>query len=150
MALTDKLTEIGNAIRSKTGTTNTLTLDEMAEAIRGISGEGGSSLEPLRNPADAYDIRLGFQAYDSNGAVIEGTRDFDSELQVLSEENAILSENNSIQSEIIANLELRADAAYNDGYSNGYSDGSGGLVPGHSPISYEWDEVTLTLTITEE
>ena len=36
MAITDKLTAIANAIRSKTGTTNTMTLDEMSNAITNI------------------------------------------------------------------------------------------------------------------
>ena len=44
MALTDKLTAIANAIRSKTGSTNAMTLDEMATEISNISvGSGGSS-----------------------------------------------------------------------------------------------------------
>ena len=37
MALTDKLTAIANAIRAKTGGTNTMTLDEMAVAIANIT-----------------------------------------------------------------------------------------------------------------
>lgn len=41
MALTDKLTAIGNAIRGKTGGTELLTLDEMATAIEGIESGGG-------------------------------------------------------------------------------------------------------------
>lgn len=42
MALTDKLTAIGNAIREKTGGTDKLTLDQMPSAISGITtGEGG-------------------------------------------------------------------------------------------------------------
>lgn len=41
MALTEKLTAIGEAIRAKTGTTDLLTLDAMPAAIEGISG--GSS-----------------------------------------------------------------------------------------------------------
>ena len=36
MAITDKLTAIANAIRSKTGTTNTMTLDEMSNTITNI------------------------------------------------------------------------------------------------------------------
>ena len=36
MAITDKLTSIANAIRSKTGTTDTMTLDEMNNAIKNI------------------------------------------------------------------------------------------------------------------
>jgi len=38
MALTDKLTDIADAIREKTGDTELLTLDEMPDAIAGISG----------------------------------------------------------------------------------------------------------------
>lgn len=41
MALTDKLTAIGNAIRGKTGRTEKLTLDEMVTAIEGIKSGGG-------------------------------------------------------------------------------------------------------------
>ena len=37
MALTDKLTAIANAIRGKTGGTNTMTLDEMATTIANIT-----------------------------------------------------------------------------------------------------------------
>ena len=37
MALTDKLTAIADAIRSKTGSTNTMTLDEMVTAIANIT-----------------------------------------------------------------------------------------------------------------
>lgn len=44
MALTDKLTNIADAIRGKTGGTDPLTLDGMATAIAGIqTGGGGSS-----------------------------------------------------------------------------------------------------------
>lgn len=41
MALTDKLTAIGNAIREKTGGTDLLTLDQMATEISNIQGGGG-------------------------------------------------------------------------------------------------------------
>lgn len=44
MALTDKLSAIGNAIREKTGGSAKLTLDEMPNAIASISGEGGSTV----------------------------------------------------------------------------------------------------------
>ena len=46
MALTDKLTSIANAIRSKTGGSNSLTLDEMPGAIRNI--EPGNESDALR------------------------------------------------------------------------------------------------------
>ena len=41
MALTDKLTAIGNAIREKTGGTDLLTLDQMATEISNIQGGSG-------------------------------------------------------------------------------------------------------------
>jgi len=44
MALTDKLTDIADAIRAKTGESDLLTLDEMPDAIAGISGGGGEEL----------------------------------------------------------------------------------------------------------
>ena len=43
MALTDKLTAIADAIRGKTGGTETLNLDQMAEEIAGIESGSGSS-----------------------------------------------------------------------------------------------------------
>lgn len=44
MALTDKLTAIADATRAKTGTTNQMTLDEIATAINGISMEKGITM----------------------------------------------------------------------------------------------------------
>lgn len=41
MALTDKLTAIGDAIRTKTGETAKLSLGEMPEKIKGIKTGGG-------------------------------------------------------------------------------------------------------------
>ena len=43
MALTDKLTAIGNAIRSKTGGTDLIPLADMPAAIEGIPTGGGGS-----------------------------------------------------------------------------------------------------------
>ena len=51
MALTDKLAAIANAIRTKTGKTATLTLDEMPSEIESISG--GSSA-PESDPREVY------------------------------------------------------------------------------------------------
>lgn len=45
MALTDKLTAIGDAIRGKTGGTEPLTLDQMATEIANISSGGGGSID---------------------------------------------------------------------------------------------------------
>ena len=44
MALTDKLTAIADATRAKTGTTNQMTLDEIATAINGISSKKGMAM----------------------------------------------------------------------------------------------------------
>lgn len=49
MALTNKLTAIANAIRTKTGSTNKLTLDEMPTAISNISSGGGDIPEEALN-----------------------------------------------------------------------------------------------------
>lgn len=45
MALTDKLTAIGDAIRSKTGGTDLIPLVDMPAAIEGISGGGGGAYD---------------------------------------------------------------------------------------------------------
>ena len=47
MALTDKLVSIANAIRSKTGKTDTLTLDQMPTEIEGIQTETPVIIKPL-------------------------------------------------------------------------------------------------------
>ena len=61
MALTDKLTAIGSAIRDKTGSTDLLTLDEMPTAISNIEG-GGVNFPDLYITGDieylAYTDRL--------------------------------------------------------------------------------------------
>lgn len=60
MALTNKLTAIADAIRSKTGKTETMTLDQMPTEIEAISGGG---LEP-------FDLTITSFMYDSYGAVV--------------------------------------------------------------------------------
>lgn len=45
MALTDKLTAIGDAIRTKTGSAGLLTLDQMATEIANISGGSGGDID---------------------------------------------------------------------------------------------------------
>ena len=44
MALIDKLTAIADAIRSKTGSTEAMTLDGMAEAVAAIEAGGGDNV----------------------------------------------------------------------------------------------------------
>ena len=48
MALTDKLTAIADAIRAKTGKTDSLTLDSMVTEISSISGGGSSGIDNKR------------------------------------------------------------------------------------------------------
>lgn len=73
MALTDKLTAIGNAIRAKKGVTDKYTLEGMAAAIEGIeTGGGGSTSETwvLDSAADVSDsvTSVRFNAdFTSNG-----------------------------------------------------------------------------------
>ena len=74
MALVDKLTAIGNAIRGKTGSTEKLTLDEMATAIEGIeSGGGGFSfdtkLKAIQTEADIVGQPILFANIQFNSAV---------------------------------------------------------------------------------
>lgn len=52
MALTEKLTNIADAIREKTGGTEKLSLDGMAEAIAGISAGGGDEQSVLDSLID--------------------------------------------------------------------------------------------------
>ena len=46
MALIEKLTAIADSIRAKTGGTDSLTLDAMAEAIASIAAGGGGGISP--------------------------------------------------------------------------------------------------------
>lgn len=72
MALTEKLTNIGNAIREKTGKTALLTLDEMPKEIQGISGGGSGSdgKELLRSLVDRSVARI--TAKDLEGLTVIG------------------------------------------------------------------------------
>lgn len=72
MALTEKLTNIGNAIREKTGKTELLTLDEMPKEIGSISGGGGGSdgKELLRSLVDRSVTRI--TAKDLEGLTVIG------------------------------------------------------------------------------
>lgn len=56
MALTDKLTAIADATRAKTGTTNQMTLDEIATAINGISSEKGMAMFIIPTENKSYTV----------------------------------------------------------------------------------------------
>lgn len=66
MALIDKLNAIGNAIRSKNGTTQKLTLDAMPDAILNISTDSGATLNSNEQ------LLLNVTAY-ANGVKYTGT-----------------------------------------------------------------------------
>ena len=56
MALTDKLTAIADATRAKTGTTNQVTLDEIATAINGISISKGIGMLGIPTENKSYTV----------------------------------------------------------------------------------------------
>ena len=56
MALTDKLTAIADATRAKTGTTNQMTLDEIATTINGISIEKGIGMVGIPTANKSYSL----------------------------------------------------------------------------------------------
>lgn len=68
MALTDKLTAIGSAIRNKTGSTDLLTLDEMPTAISNIqTGSGGGSVTDfIPESAFVFDSPMDYRFYGGN------------------------------------------------------------------------------------
>lgn len=141
--------ENSNAAIADKGGAAAADLSGIPEAIAGISGGGGAALEPLGSPAAAENIQTGYQAYDSDGNVIEGNRDFEGEIQSLTDENSNLRTENDSLSAQLSDVSQQRENSYQEGYNAGYSDGSGGLVPGHRPLSYTWDEDTLTLTVQE-
>lgn len=65
MALTDKLTNIANAIREKGGTTEKLTLDAMPTAISALSTGGGGGVDI---PDEAFVISGTCKYWDYNGS----------------------------------------------------------------------------------
>lgn len=71
VTVNEKMTAIANAIRSKTGGTDLLSLDGMVDAIDGI--ESGVSLPELTNEGASSDLLFGKQLIDSSGNVVEGT-----------------------------------------------------------------------------
>lgn len=74
MALTEKLTNIADAIRTVTGSTDTYTLNEMVQAINDVpkgSGENGGYYVPTITQSDESSMTVSFNA--SNGDMPEVT-----------------------------------------------------------------------------
>lgn len=73
MALIEKLTAIADAIRSKTGKTNKITLDQMPSEIEGIEVYEGVELPELGDTAaQPADIVIGKVLYDDEGNPVTG------------------------------------------------------------------------------
>ncbi len=87
MSVNSKMTALADAIRDKTGRTDTLTLDEMVTAIDGIEvGSGGTDTSDATATAD--EIFAGETAYTANGKVT-GTFTIENEL---TEQNDLISQ----------------------------------------------------------
>lgn len=70
MALIDKLTSIADVIRLRTGNTNKMTLDEMANTVGKMSDCSNDTVTPGA-------LALGVTAHDKNGALITGNLSVD-------------------------------------------------------------------------
>ena len=76
MAITNKLTDIADAIRDKTGTINKYNLVGMAETIQNIqgsSGEDGGYYMPVVSQATASTMTIAFTASKSSMPVVSSS-----------------------------------------------------------------------------
>ena len=110
MALTDKLTAIADATRAKTGTTNQMTLDEIATAINGISIEKGIiilsypmanksySLFTIKHSSYSENIDTNFPFYLVFGCYITGTSGMVGKILKVDRNKSIIQEVDTIGS----------------------------------------------------
>ena len=110
MALTDKLTAIADATRAKTGTTNQMTLDEIATAINGISIEKGiiilgypMSTKPLsiariQHSSYSQNIDTNFPFFIVFGCYITGTNGMVGKILKVDRNKSIIQEVDTIGS----------------------------------------------------
>lgn len=125
-ALDGALGAVADAIRSKTGSAATLTLEQMPGAISDIqTGGGGSVLPDLSNPGKASDLMAGKQLLDGAGVPVTGTFTIAPELE---EQAALINEilavlpGKTVAAPVIEALEITENGVYNapegvDGYS---------------------------------
>lgn len=76
--LTELFTNIANAIRSRTGSTETIVADNFPSAIEEI--ETGTTLPELTNEGSAEDLMSGKELINSEGNTVTGTFTIDNEL----------------------------------------------------------------------
>ena len=88
--ITDKtnIVAIADAVRSKTGSTEELSLGEIISEIEGISG-GGTTLPTLSSPASEEEVFLNKEFIDQNGAKKTGSFTLESEM---SEQDSLISQ----------------------------------------------------------
>jgi hypothetical protein len=79
---TEELTKIANAIRYKTGKSDKISLEAMAEEIREIKSSSGVELPELTNEGTAADLFSGKELIDGDGNKVTGTFTIDSELSM--------------------------------------------------------------------
>ena len=90
MTINEKMTALADAIRAKSGRTDTLTLDEMTTAVQSIEvGSGGVDLPELTNEGTAADLMLNKELIDSEGNKVTGTFTIEEEL---TEQNDLISQ----------------------------------------------------------
>lgn len=70
MALTDKLSAIGDAVRNKTGSSNLMTLDQMATAIDNIQIQQPFDLNAANDILKDISFACPYEMYNSNGVSV--------------------------------------------------------------------------------
>ena len=140
MALTDKLTAIANAIRTKTGKTNAMTLDEMVTEISSISVGGSSNVDNKRyfvkDTKREYDnFKLwGYNGFKGN-ADLQAVSPYTNNYQTFTTDVLDLSTYNKAYIKFTA-IEYYTDTSYptdlnfvlaNTGYTSSLSTGNGYL-----------------------
>ena len=147
-ALDGALGAVADAIRGKTGSAATLTLEQMPGAISGIQTGSGAELPELSNPGSAGDLMEGKQLIDGAGRVVDGTFTLAPEL---AEQAALIDEiraavqSKTVAAPVIEALEITENGVFTapegvDGYSP---------ISVHVPVPEGYVKPEGTLDITE-